>query len=73
MIIITLCSIDSSEVNSQSTSLTESRHRSLWSLQITFTLNEDGALFVIFCNTGLKNCWHGQPGIEPTTLDLHSQ
>jgi len=22
------------------------------------------------CNPGLKNCWHGQPGIEPTTLDL---
>jgi len=28
-----------------------------------------------FCNQGLKNCWHGRPGIEPTTttLDLSSQ
>jgi len=28
-----------------------------------------------FCNTGLKNCWHGRRGIEPTTttLDLSSQ
>jgi len=26
-----------------------------------------------FCNPGLKNCWHGQLGIEPTTLDLCSQ
>jgi len=28
---------------------------------------------LIFCNPGLKNCWHGRPGIEPTTLDLNSQ
>jgi len=26
-----------------------------------------------FCNSGLKNCWHELPGIEPTTLDLISQ
>jgi len=26
-----------------------------------------------FCTTGLKNCWHGRPGIEPTTFDLSSQ
>jgi len=26
-----------------------------------------------FCNPALKNCWHGWPGIEPTTLDLSSQ
>jgi len=28
-----------------------------------------------FCNPGLKNCWHGWPGIEPTTitLDISSQ
>jgi len=26
-----------------------------------------------FFNTGLKHCWHGQLGIEPTTLDLSSQ
>jgi len=28
-----------------------------------------------FCNPGLKNCWHGWLGIEPTTatLDLSSQ
>jgi len=28
-----------------------------------------------FCNPELKNCWHGWPGIEPTTttLDLSSQ
>jgi len=26
-----------------------------------------------FCNPGLKNCWHGWPGIEPPTLDLSSQ
>jgi len=25
---------------------------------------------LIFCNPGLKNCWHGGLGIEPTTLDL---
>jgi len=23
-----------------------------------------------FCNPELKNCWHGRPGIEPTTLYL---
>jgi len=23
-----------------------------------------------FCNSGLKNCWHGWPGIEPTTTTL---
>jgi len=28
---------------------------------------------LIFCNPGLKNYWHGWPGIEPTTLDLCSQ
>jgi len=26
-----------------------------------------------FCNPELKNCWHGRPGIEPTTLDLSFQ
>jgi len=26
-----------------------------------------------FCNPELKNCWHGRPGIEPTTLDVSSQ
>jgi len=26
-----------------------------------------------FCNPGLKNCWNGRLGIEPTTLDLCSQ
>jgi len=26
-----------------------------------------------FCNPVLKNCWHGRPGIELTTLDLCSQ
>jgi len=31
------------------------------------------SLVDFFCNLGLKNCWHGQPGIEPTTLDLSSQ
>jgi len=24
-----------------------------------------------FCNPGLQNCWHGQPGIEPTTTTLY--
>jgi len=28
---------------------------------------------LIFCNLELKNCSHGRPGIEPTTLDLGSQ
>jgi len=26
-----------------------------------------------FCDPGLKNCWHGLLGIEPTTLYLSSQ
>jgi len=26
-----------------------------------------------FFNPRLKNCWHGRPEIEPTTLDLSSQ
>jgi len=30
-------------------------------------------LLIIFCDPGLKNCWHGWPGVEPTTLDLCSQ
>jgi len=30
-------------------------------------------LIDFFCNPGLKNCWHGRPGIESTTLDLSSQ
>jgi len=34
------CSIDSSDVNARSTSLLESRHRSLWSLQTSITLTE---------------------------------
>jgi len=32
-----------------------------------------GCLVDFFCNLGLKNCWRGQQGIEPTTLDLSSQ
>jgi len=40
-------------------------------MQITITLTESALL--IFCNPGLKNCWHGWLGIEPTTLDLSSQ
>jgi len=32
-----------------------------------------GGLVDFFCNPGLKNCWNGLPGIEPTTLDLSSQ
>jgi len=43
-----------------------------WSLQITINLTES-ALLIFFCNLGLKNCWHGLLGIEPTTLDLGSQ
>jgi len=30
-------------------------------------------VWLIFCNLGLKNCWHGRPGIEPITLNLRSQ
>jgi len=46
----------------------------LWTLQITITLTES-ALLIFFAIRGLKNCWHGWPGIEPTTttLDLSSQ
>jgi len=33
-------SLDSSDVNAQSTPLSKSRHRSLWSLQITITLTD---------------------------------
>jgi len=73
IIIIILCSIDSGNVNAQPTPLYESRHRSLWPLRITITLTESA----FFCNPGLKNCWHGRPGMEPTTttttLDLSSQ
>jgi len=72
IIIIILCSIDSSDVDAWPTPLQESRHRCLWPLQITITLTES-ALLIFFCNLGLKNCWHGWPGIEPTTLDLSSQ
>jgi len=36
--IIILCSIDLGNVNAGSTPLKESRHRSVWSLQITITL-----------------------------------
>jgi len=32
-----------------------------------------GCLVDIFFNPGLKNCWHGRPGIEFTTLYLSSQ
>jgi len=32
-----------------------------------------GCLVDFFCNLGLKNCWHGGLGIDPTTLDLSSQ
>jgi len=28
-----------------------------------------GCLVDFFYNQGLKTCWHGWPGIEPTTLD----
>jgi len=31
------------------------------------------ASLIFFCNSGLKNCWHRLPGIEPTTLDLSSE
>jgi len=74
IIIIILCSIDSGDVDARPTPFKESRHRSLWPLQITITLTES-ALLIFFCNPGLKNCWHGWPGIEPTTktLDLSSQ
>jgi len=26
-----------------------------------------------FSQSGIENCWHGRPGIEPTTLDINSQ
>jgi len=32
-----------------------------------------GCLADFFCDSSLKNCWFGWPGIEPTTLDLSSQ
>jgi len=69
---VILCSINSGDVDARSTPLKESRHRSLWSLQIIITLTES-ALLIFFCNSGLKNCLHGRPGIESTTLDLSSQ
>jgi len=74
MIIIVLFSIDSGDVDAQPTPLWESCHRSLWPLQITITLTE-GALLIFFAIPELKNCWHGRPGIEPTTttLNLSSQ
>jgi len=65
-----LVQVDSGSVNVWSTPLSESRHRCLWALQITITLTMSG--LQIFCNRGLKNCWHGW-SFEPTTLDLSSQ
>jgi len=52
IIIIILCIIDSGNVNAQSTSLSESRHRSLWSLQITIILTEGASL--IFLQFGVE-------------------
>jgi len=60
-LIIIFCSIDSSNVNARSTPLQESSHRSLSSLQTTFTLTECTLLIFL------------QYGVEPTTLDLGSQ
>jgi len=64
-----LCSIDSGNVDEQPTHLSESRLRSLWSLQIITTLTES-AVLILFGNSVLKNCWHGQLGMEPATLVL---
>jgi len=50
----------SGDVNAWLTAVKESRQRSLWSLQMTFTLTESALLI---CNPGLKNCRHG-PWIE---------
>jgi len=63
-----LCSIDSGDVDAQPTPLKEFCHRSLWPLQLTITLTESALLIFL-------HCWHGRPGIEPTTttLDLSSQ
>jgi len=47
IIIIILCSIDSSDVNAGSTSVSEFRHGSLGSLQITITLTECALLIFL--------------------------
>jgi len=44
----------------------------VWSLQITISLTEV-ALLIFFAIRGWKIAGMGQPGIEPTTIDLSSQ
>jgi len=53
---------------SRTTPLEESRHRSLWSLQITITLSESALL--IFLHSGFEKLLAQGAGIEPTNLDL---
>jgi len=52
IIIIILCSVDSFDGYARPTPLKESRHRSLWSLQITITQTE--IVLLIFLQSGLQ-------------------
>jgi len=71
--IIILCSsINSSDVNSWSTPLQESCHRSA-TVTADYYSPDSGCLLDFFFNPSLKNCWHGWLGIAPTTLDLCHQ
>jgi len=56
-IIITLCSIDWYDVNEGSTSLLESRHRSLWSLQITIIWTEGSCWFFLQSGVEKLQAW----------------
>jgi len=59
---------DLGDVGARSTTLSESRHRNLWSLQITITLTAWGCL-VDFFKSRVKKL----QGFGPTALDLGSQ
>jgi len=62
-----LCSIDSGDVDVRPTPFYESHHRSLWSLQITFTLTESALLIFFAIRVEKLLAWAAG---EPTILDL---
>jgi len=70
ILIIIWCSVESGNVDARSTLLSESHHRSLWTLQITINLTE--AALLIFLQFIVKKLlvWLG---FEPTTLDFISK
>jgi len=59
IIIIILYSIDSGDVDARPTPLEESRHKSLWPLQITITLTESALLIFLQSGVGKLLAWVG--------------